>query len=455
MPMMSLVEPAVIRRHLAMRAEGRRFATLSQVLGAVAQSGSAPRSHRGGQGFKSPQLHREIAGRVACSISWLLGWEPLWEPGRKLPVWLGLRAVATAKTESTSITGATAGDSALHKTCSGRWRGGVSLGFDADGKRVRRKVSGRTKAEVKDKLKALHSELDAGVRSAAGYTVEKAVADWLDEGLPGRTVKTVETNRDSLRPLLAVIGAIPVKDLTVQDVRTALKRMAGTHATRTLQKAHNCLTRALRHAEGQDLVRRNVSALVDTPRGLEGRRSQSLALAEASALLEAAESSRLHAFIVLCLLTGVRSEEARALTWEHPAMVRGYSCGWLRPRPPIPARTVTSGEPARRVAYGPATTSWCRDPDLIARVTPLVYGTGSRHRPVRQTLPISARASCAQLREDMDLAGRPAIFTEGSAPWYGLAVTAISPLGLGALVWARGDCHKPISLWCLSDAVSA
>src|SRR5260370_31689752 len=115
---------------------------------------------------------------------------------------------------------------------------------------------------------------------------------------------------------------------------------------------------------------------------------------------------------------------------RHPAMARGYSCGWLRPRPPIPARTVTSGEPARRVAYGPVTTSWCRDPDLITRVIPLVYGTGSRHPPVRQTLPISARASCAQLREDMDLAGRPAIFTEGSAPWCGLAVTAICPLGL-------------------------
>jgi hypothetical protein len=74
----------------------------------------------------------------------------------------------------------------------------------------------------------LHSELDAGLRSAAGYTVEKAVADWLDERLPGRTVKTVETNRDSLGPLLAVIGAIPLKDLTVQDVRTALKKMAAT-----------------------------------------------------------------------------------------------------------------------------------------------------------------------------------------------------------------------------------
>jgi hypothetical protein len=114
----------------------------------------------------------------------------------------------------------------------------------------------------------------------------------------------VEANRDSLRPLLAVIGRIPLQDLTVQDVGTALKKMAATHATRTLQKAHNCLTRAVRHAEGQDLVRRNVSALADTPHGLEGRPSQSLTLEQASALLEAAESSRLHAFIVLCLLRG-------------------------------------------------------------------------------------------------------------------------------------------------------
>jgi integrase len=219
-------------------------------------------------------------------------------------------------------------DSAHHKTCAGRWRGVVSLGFAADGKRVRKKVSGQTKAEVRDRLKELHSELDAGVRTSHGYTVEKAVADWLAEGLPGRDPKTVEANRDSLQPLLAVIGKVPLKDLTVQDVRTALSRMAATHATRTLQKGHNCLTRAVRHAEGQDLVRRNVSALVDTPQGQEGRPSQSLTLDEAGALLAAAEKSRLHAFIVLCLLTGVRSEEARALRWDHVDLDAGTIMVW-------------------------------------------------------------------------------------------------------------------------------
>jgi hypothetical protein len=44
-------------------------------------------------------------------------------------------------------------DSAHHRICDGRWRGVVSLGFNADGKRVRKEVSGKTKAEVRDKLK--------------------------------------------------------------------------------------------------------------------------------------------------------------------------------------------------------------------------------------------------------------------------------------------------------------
>jgi integrase len=218
----------------------------------------------------------------------------------------------------------------------------VSLGFDAGGKRIRRKVSGQTRTEVRDKLKELHSELDAGVRTAAGYTVEMAVTDWLAEGLPGRAAKTVEVYRDALGPVLAVIGRTLLRDLTVHDVRTALATMAVTHSTPTLQKAHNCLTRALRHAEGQDLVRRNVSALVDTPRGQEGRPSQALTVEQAAALLAAAEESRLHAYIVLCLLTGVRSEEARALTWEHVDLRDGTVSVWRSVRAHGDTKTVRS-----------------------------------------------------------------------------------------------------------------
>ena len=74
---------------------------------------------------------------------------------------------------------------------------------------------------------------------------------------------------------------------------------------------------------------------MDTPRGQEGRPSQSLTVEQATALLRESEKSRLHAFITLSLLTGVRSEEARALTWEQVEGARRCRCAVERARPGI------------------------------------------------------------------------------------------------------------------------
>src|SRR5258708_40063357 len=62
-------------------------------------------------------------------------------------------------------------DDRFHRGCPGRWRAAVSLGAGPGGRRIRRKVSGRTKQDVKDKLKDLHEELDGGARSSAPYPV--------------------------------------------------------------------------------------------------------------------------------------------------------------------------------------------------------------------------------------------------------------------------------------------
>jgi hypothetical protein len=43
-----------------------------------------------------------------------------------------------------------------------RYLGAVDLGFSPAGKRIRKKVSGKTKAEVRDKLKELHKAAGLG-----------------------------------------------------------------------------------------------------------------------------------------------------------------------------------------------------------------------------------------------------------------------------------------------------
>jgi integrase len=111
---------------------------------------------------------------------------------------------------------------------------------------------------------------------------------------------------------------------------------------------HLALKRAIRHAEANDLVSRNVAALADTPKGQEGRPSKSLTLDQAAAVITAAATlpvmelrpglkdvrrpaELMHAYITLSLLTGIRTEEARALRWAHVNLD-----GDPAARPPMP-----------------------------------------------------------------------------------------------------------------------
>ncbi len=220
-----------------------------------------------------------------------------------------------------------------HKSCRGRWRGAISLGYGLDGKRLRRKVSGATKQEVRDKLKKLHEELDDGLRSSARYTVAQAIADWLREGLDGRSAGTVELNKNLLGPVSDAIGHITLKTLTSSHVREALSRIAATRSTRTVVLTHNALDRVIRHAEANDLVRRNVVSFIRPPRGQDGRPSKSLTPGQAAALLEAAGKSTIGCYTVLCLTVGLRTEEARALTWDHVDLD-----GDANASPPLPPR---------------------------------------------------------------------------------------------------------------------
>jgi integrase len=208
-------------------------------------------------------------------------------------------------------------DPESHRHCLGRWRGVISLKPGPEGQRRRKKVSGRNKTEVRAKLAELHDELNDGVVTNASYTVAHAIEDWLADGLAGRAPKTVTTQREVLEPLIGIIGGVPLRELTPTSVRSALKELAATRATRTLGMTHAGLTRAIRHAEANGRVRRNVATLVDTPAGQEGRPSKSLTFGQAVALIRAARSSGLYAYVVLSLLVGIRTEEARALRWDH------------------------------------------------------------------------------------------------------------------------------------------
>lgn len=226
-----------------------------------------------------------------------------------------------------------------------RWIATASLGYDGNGKRITKRGSGKTKTEAKNKLKEVLRDYDDGLAIApSDFTVRDAVEDWLAHGLAGRSEETV-TNCATLskKHIIPPLGGKKLRELSAEHVDRWLAGKAKSLSRSTLLKLHSFLNRSVRRAMARDKVKRNVVELCSVPAGTEGRPSKSLSLAQAESVLSAAEGSRMSAYIVVSLLTGARTEELRALTWDHVDLA-----GKPKASPPVPPhiavwRSVRSG----------------------------------------------------------------------------------------------------------------
>ncbi|MFE9192252.1 tyrosine recombinase XerC [Micromonospora sp. NPDC007208] len=247
-----------------------------------------------------------------------------------------------------------------------RWIATITVGYTPAGKCIVRKGSGKTKTEARTKLREKIRDYEDGLAIAEHhYTVTEAVTDWLTYGLNGRSDRTKTKCEILCRThIIPALGARKLRELRAQDVDRWLADKATTLSTRTLRDLYGCLNRSVNRAMARDKVKRNVVALCTVPRGQGGRPSKSLTLDQAKAVLGASEGTRLHAYVVLSLLTGARTEELRALRWDHVDLD-----GQLDMDPPLP----------------PSIQVWRSDRD----------GGDTKTRKSRRTLALPARCVTA------------------------------------------------------------
>jgi integrase len=207
-------------------------------------------------------------------------------------------------------------DSIYYDRSRNRWAGTITVGWKPDGRRDRIIVRGRTKTEVKEKLRTKHQELAAGIRTPAHYTVGRCLKDWL-ETLHSQAESTVTGYRIMVRHLAGLIGTVKLVELKVRDVDFALGKLAQRPSTRSVRLARMILIQAIRNAMVNDLVVRNVADLAAVPTGKPGRPSRSLNLEQALAVLDAAKGERLWPYVAVSMLGGIRTEEARVLRWPE------------------------------------------------------------------------------------------------------------------------------------------
>ena len=91
--------------------------------------------------------------------------------------------------------------------------------------------------------------------------------------------------------IVPVLGKRKLRELTVEDVEKLLVDKSAILSTRSLQIIYSILSRAIKKAQVQDKIRRNIVLLCEVPEGRAGRPSKSLTLRQAEAVLKAAEQA--------------------------------------------------------------------------------------------------------------------------------------------------------------------
>jgi integrase len=207
----------------------------------------------------------------------------------------------------------------------------VTVGYDARGRRVTRKASGETKAEARAKLKEILRDHQDGLAvSSGGYTVADAVRDWLQFGLSGRDEQTVATLSSlANNHVIPGLGARQLRELSADDVDKWLEKEARSLSTRSLGTIRSILRRAVTRAQARDKVKRNVVLLCETPRGRTGRPSKAMTVDQAEEVLAADDGTPMHAYVVVSLLTGARTEEMRGLRWDHVVAHHEQGRAWI------------------------------------------------------------------------------------------------------------------------------
>lgn len=202
-----------------------------------------------------------------------------------------------------------------------------SLRYDRERKRyelritidgVRRKVTGKTQAEVNERADLLRRNAELGPGLPAEVTVARYLEHWIAEVLP--LTDLAQTTRDQYERMsrlyvIPTLGRRRLDQLAPADVRSMLARLSDQGLSpATLRQARSVLSRALRTAEIDGLVTRNAARLVDGVRqaNKEGR---TLTPDDARTLLNAAQGHEYEALVYVLLSLGLRKGEALGLSW--------------------------------------------------------------------------------------------------------------------------------------------
>lgn len=209
------------------------------------------------------------------------------------------------------------GEGSIYQLKDGSWAGSISLGYDAQGKRIRPSVYGKTKKEVQAKLHKLRGDALSGLPvNPETLTVDQHFEDWFRvkaNEVKGTTLTNYrETYRSAIKPHL---GHIKLKSLDYRRINALYEHLSERGLTRTVSMVSFLLRAALEDATKKGLVPLNQAKLAARcPQ--KKKEARFMNQDEIKMFLDAAAGERLENALVLALHTGLRPGEWLGLPWS-------------------------------------------------------------------------------------------------------------------------------------------
>lgn len=198
-----------------------------------------------------------------------------------------------------------------------RWVGRIEVGKDVNGKRKRKKVYGKTKAEVKQKLKQIEIDIYTGdFVDDSEVTIYHLGRQMIDEKYNlGKIAQVTYLRTNESFKRLAPIYNTPLQKCSITQIKNFLQSETA-YAQSTLDKSYELLKRIFAEAFKRGIISKNVMLDVEKPRSKKkSEKVRGLTIEERKKFVEILSENEIpySAQMLISLYTGMRMGEINAL----------------------------------------------------------------------------------------------------------------------------------------------
>lgn len=198
------------------------------------------------------------------------------------------------------------------------WEARITTGRDpGTGRQVQRSFTGKTQKEVREKLQAAAVSVTNGTYTEPSkFTVTQWLDIWSAEYLGNVKPSTARVYKSNIKThIKPALGAVKLTELQPHAVQVFINGL-NELSPATIRLAYKVLHMALEKAVELDYIPRNPARRCVLPKAQQ-EEIHPLTDEQATALLRAAQDTKLEPIITVALFAGLRLSELLGLTWDN------------------------------------------------------------------------------------------------------------------------------------------